>query len=83
MADLLFPTPNRLRILRHVEAGLVRQHMDLLQPFVRDHADYNRVTAVITEMERAGWVYIDESDPIGDRPVYLSALGRAVLDGAS
>lgn len=81
MSDL-YPTPNRLALLREVWAGNVLEgiteetdgHTWLIDP---ETGDRRRVCARIAEALKAGWVVQDEAF------WRLTHTGQAVLDGAA
>jgi hypothetical protein len=83
---VLYPTKTRLRLLRHVAAGLVKE-----SPYGR-HESYDggeslrKVTGRVDELSRAGLVTLKPADrPTGStfapwRVWDVTDAGRAVLD---
>jgi hypothetical protein len=79
IADL-HPTWTRLRLLRDVDAGLIRRAGNGHDYDVREY----KVTAQVREACRAGWIVLGERRDAAARALYeLTAEGRRVLDEAA
>lgn len=93
----LYPTKTRLALLQAVADGQITEHYPLnlsvrrgLQPPYSVLAELDRttrrVTAVIAELARAGWVRLDDNPERRTRygPVrwLLTEAGQAVLDAS-
>jgi len=81
VADGLYPTPTRLRLLRAVERGEVSREVDSTGIFGADEWQGQTVTARISEMRAHSWVGDVRPYPkAGESGVYpITDEGRKVL----